>query len=254
MPSGGLFDLTDRIAVVTGATRGLGLEMARGLARAGAIVYINGRDPLRTADVAKAENCDRIRPLPFDVHEEAAVARSFGELACIHGRLDVLVSNVGVRLRESIDYITPALFHAHLGTNLTAPYALAREAARHMISQQRGRIIMITSTAATLGIPGDAAYIAAKGGLTSLTRALACEYGKYAITCNAICPGPFATETNAAVAAGGESSAMVRRRTILGRWGKPSEIAGACVFLASDEAAYVTGSVLTVDGGFTASL
>jgi gluconate 5-dehydrogenase len=250
------FSLRGRVALVTGATRGLGLAMATGLARAGAHVLVNGREAARLDPVVadlRAQGFEAA-PLAFDVADEAATAAAFAAIARDHGKLDILVSNVGMRNRRPIGELTRADMRQMLETNLTGAFGLAKAAAELMLPHGFGRLIMVTSVAGPLSRAGDAAYTASKGGLAALTRALAAEYGPHGITSNAIAPGFFATETNAHLVRDSAVQAFLERRVPLRRWGDPAaEIGGAAVFLASDEAAYVNGHVLTVDGGFSSS-
>jgi gluconate 5-dehydrogenase len=249
------FSLDDRIALVTGAGRGLGFEIARAMAAAGAHVIVNGRDTARL-DIAVqriAAEGGKSSAAAFDVGDADAVARAIARIGEEHGRLDVLVGNVGLRNRKGLFDFSLDEVRALIEVDLVAGFVLAREAARLMIPRKSGRIINVTSIAGPLARAGDAAYIAAKGGLTALTRALAAELGPHNITANAVAPGFFATETNAAMVADRETTAWVEKRTPLQRWGRPEEIAGAAVFLASDAASYVSGHVLTVDGGATAT-
>jgi gluconate 5-dehydrogenase len=249
------FSLRGRVALVTGAARGLGLAMATCLARAGAHVLVNGREPARLApavDSLCAQGLDAA-PLAFDVADEAATATAFAAITREHGQLDILVSNVGLRNRRPIGELTRADMRQMLETNLTGAFGLAKAAAELMLPRHFGRLIMVTSVAGPLSRSGDAAYTASKGGLAALTRSLAVEYGPHGITSNAIAPGFFATETNAYLVGDPAMQAFLERRVPLRRWGDPVEIGGAAVFLASDEAAYVNGHVLTVDGGFSAS-
>jgi gluconate 5-dehydrogenase len=251
----GLFDLAGRVALVTGAGQGLGLEIARALAQAGAGVVLNGRqsERLAAAEAEIRQGGGTASALAFDIADASAVADAFKRIESALGGLDILVNNVGIRHRYPLADISAEDLHRVLDVNLVAAFHLAKAAVGLMVPRGRGRIIMVTSIAGPLGRANDAAYIAAKGGLGAFVRALAVEFGPHGVTTNAIAPGYFATETNAAMVDDPEVEAFVRRRIPLRRWGEPREIAGAAVFLASDSASYVNGHVLTVDGGLSAS-
>jgi gluconate 5-dehydrogenase len=248
------FLLDGRVALVTGASRGLGYEIAFGLARAGAHVLVNSRSPERTAEVATRINAEGLQatPLPFDIADEAAATAAVAEVESRFGRLDILVHNVGARFREPVDRISTGDFNHMLNVDLAAPFMLTKLAVRLMIAQEYGRLIFVTSIAGIFGSRGDAAYNAAKAGLGGLMRSFACEYGVHGINSNAIAPGPFATESNDGITE--ERLERVRKRVPLGRRGEPHEIAGPAVFLASEAASYVNGHTLVVDAGYTVSL
>ena len=238
--------LAGRIALVTGASRGLGFEIARRMAEQGARVWLNGRGA--SAVEAAAERIGpNARALPFDIGDDHASAAAFARLA--EDGLDILVNNVGQRDRRPLGQLRRADMAAMLSTNLVAPFDLARRAAPLMQAREYGRIINITSIAADIA-RGDVLYTASKGGLAALTRALAAELGATGITVNAVAPGYFATEANGEMTADPEIARHLARRTSLGRWGEPGEIAGAVAFLAAPEASYITGHTLAVDGGY----
>lgn len=252
------FSLQGRIALVTGASRGLGLSMASALAAHGARVWLNGREAegLQTAvDEARAAGQaggGRADALPFDVTDEPAATAAVSRVLSESGRLDILINNVGQRRRQPLDDLPAQALRDLLEANLVSAWHLCREAARPMRAQGHGRIINVTSIAGPIARAGDAAYTTSKGALAAMTRALAAELGPHGINVNAIAPGFFATEANSAMVNDQRTLDWLQQRTSLGRWGQPDEIAGAAVFLASPAASYITGHTLAVDGGYLA--
>lgn len=238
--------LEGRIALVTGAARGLGFAIAQRLVRAGASVWLNGRDRAALDEAADRIGSDA-RVLAFDIGDDDATAAAFETLA--EDGLDILVNNVGQRDRRSLAQLRREDMAAMLATNLVAPFDLARRAVPLMEARGYGRIVNITSIAAEIA-RGDILYTASKGGLAALTRAFAAELGGTGITVNAVAPGYFATEANEEMSTDPGIAQHLERRTSLGRWGDPSEIGGAVAFLASPEASYITGHTLAVDGGY----
>lgn len=248
-----MFDLSGKVALVTGASRGLGWGMAQALAEAGAHVLLNSRDEKVLKERAKeiARKGGHAEVAAFDVNDHEAAAAAVSGAATKHNRLDIVVANAGIQHRAPITEFKTADFQRVVDTNLTAVWALAREAAKVMIPAKRGRIIMTGSISAILARPTISAYIASKGAVHALTRELAYELAPHNITVNSIAPGYFATEMNTALIQNKEFNDWVCKRTPAGRWGEVREIGSAAVFLASDEASFVNGHILVVDGAFS---
>ncbi len=244
------FRLDGRTALVTGSARGLGWEMIQALAQAGARVLLHGRsaghvapqlETLRRAGFAADA-------LGFEMADRATMRAEIAKA----GPIDILIHNVGERDRRPFADIEPEDFARLIDVDLVAAHALVKLVVPGMIDRGWGRLILVTSIVADLAVPNASSYIAAKGGLSALARALAAEFGAKGVTSNALSPGFFATETNAKLIASplGE---VQRERCPLKRWADPPEIAGAALFLASPAASYVNGHTLTVDGGVSAT-
>ena len=250
------FSLKGRVALITGASRGLGLAMARALGEAGARVVISSRSQadldaavatLRDAGVEAAARA-------FDVTDESACRAAIAATVHDQGSLDILVNNAGMTLRHPLPQFPTTDFDRVIAVHLRGAFVLSREAVGGMIERRWGRIINIVSVVVRLGRATIPAYTAAKGGLDAMTRQMAIEFAASGVTVNAIAPGYFETELNAPLLADREFVAAVNRRTPMARWAQPDELGGAAVFLASEAASYVTGHTLYVDGGLTVSL
>ncbi|MBN9089841.1 MAG: SDR family oxidoreductase [Reyranella sp.] len=244
------FRLDGRTALVTGSGRGLGWEMARALAEAGARVLLHGRAAERLANRVDAlrQAGHAADAVAFDMADRAAMRQALAGI----GPVDVLIHNVGERDRRPFDQIEPDDFARLIDVDLSAAHALVKLVVPGMVERGWGRVILVTSIAGQLAVPSASSYIAAKGGLAALARALAAELGAKGVTANALSPGFFATETNAELMASPMGERQ-RERCPAKRWAQPAEIAGAALFLASPAASYVNGHTLVVDGGVSAT-
>jgi len=253
---GQLFDLTGRIALVTGSSRGLGRAMAGGLAEAGAAVVLNGSDAGRLAEAATAMRAagHAVHEARFDVTDEAAVVAAFEALDAQGVAVDILVNNAGIQFRRPMLELQTADWRRVIETNLTSAFVIGREAARRMVPRGRGKIINIGSLTSDAARATVAPYTVAKGGIKMLTRAMTAEWAAHGIQANAIGPGYMLTDMNQALVDDPAFNAWVVGRTPSRRWGKPGELVGTAVFLASAASDYVNGQIIYVDGGMLAVL
>ena len=252
-----LFDLTGKVALVTGGTHGLGMAIASALAEAGATLVINdlSEDKLDRAVKEYAANGVRAHGYLFDVTDEKAVADAIAKIAAEVGPVDILVNNAGIIKRIPATQMTLAEWNAVINVDLTAPFILSKAVAHGMIERGGGKIINMCSMMSEVGRDTVSAYAAAKGGLKMLTRNLATEWARHNIQVNGIGPGYFATAQTAPIRTDGHPfNEFILKRTPAMRWGNPEDLAGTAVFLASRASDFVNGQVVYVDGGILASL
>ncbi|MFC5442640.1 SDR family oxidoreductase [Rhizobium halophytocola] len=251
-----LFDLHGKTALVTGSSRGLGFAFARGLAEAGARVVLNGVDPDRLAEAAnplRAAGHD-VLTAAFDVTDEAAVIAAFDRFDADGIEIHILLNNAGIQFRKPMLDLATADWQRVIDTNLTSAFRVGREAARRMVPRGSGKIINIGSLTSELARATVAPYTVAKGGIKMLTRAMAAEWGEHGIQANAIGPGYMVTDMNEALIADPQFDAWVKSRTPARRWGRPEELAGTAIYLASDASNYVNGQIIYADGGMISVL
>ncbi len=251
-----LFDLTGRTALITGSSRGLGLVLARGLAEAGATVVLNGRNQAKLAEAVAALETDGLAAsgCAFDVTDAASIDRGVGRIEAGVGPIDILVNNAGIQRRGPLESLDEAAWREVMETNLAGPFLVSRRVVGGMIERERGKIINICSLMSELGRQTTGNYAASKGGLKMLTRAMAVEWARHNIQANGIGPGYFLTEMTRQLADDPQFNAWICGRTPAARWGHPTELVGAAVFLASAASDFVNGHVLYVDGGILAAL
>ncbi len=248
-----LFDLTGRRALITGSSKGIGNAFAEGLAEAGAEIVLNARNPdeLEKARARLAAAGHKAHAYAFDVSDPAAVERNVADIEDKVGPLDILFNNAGVQRRQPLTEFSPDHWRQLMAINLDAVFLMGQAVARRMVPRGRGKIVNTASATSELARPTIAPYVASKGAVKMLTKAMCAEWAAHGIQVNGIGPGYFKTELNRALFEDPEFTTWVAKRTPAGRWGDVEELKGAAVFLASDASTYVNGHILYVDGGMT---
>ena len=251
-----LFDLSGRLALVTGSSKGLGFAIAGGLASAGAEIVLNSRNQsaLEEARAKLAADGHRVHARAFDVTDAAAVTAAVDAIENEIGPIEILFNNAGMQHRAPLEDFPLDAWERLKATNIDSVFFVGQAVARHMIPRRRGKIVNIASVQSEVARPGIAPYTATKGAVKMLTKGMATDWARYGLQVNAIGPGYFNTELNAALVANPDFTAWLEKRTPAGRWAEVEELIGAAVFLASDASSFVNGHVLYVDGGITASL
>ncbi len=251
-----VFDLSGKVALVTGAYRGLGFAIAQGLARAGAHVVLNGRKKdLLDAAAGKLQALKLSASASvFDVTDGDAIRKGVAAIEGERGHIDILFNNAGIQRRGAFAEFPLEQWNEIIATNLTAPFIVSQAVLRGMIERKHGKIVHVASLMSELARPTVVPYTAAKGGVRQLTRGMAVELAQHNIQVNAIAPGYFATEMNRPLIDNAEFNAWVCKRTPAARWGQPDELAGLAVFLASAGSNYITGQMFVIDGGMSVAL
>ena len=255
LPGIKLFDLTGRCAIITGGSKGLGLAMAAGLASAGAnIILVNRNESDGTSAAEELGKLYNTKVLSFaaDITKKEQTEAMADFAIKSFGKIDILINSAGINIRGAIDEVTPEDFTKVMEVNVTGTWLASRAVTPNMKKNGSGKIINLASTLGLVGLANRTPYTSSKGAVVQMTRALGLELCPFNINVNAICPGPFLTEMNIPIADTDEAKKFVVGATSLGRWARLDEIQGAAIFLASDAASYMVGSMVTVDGGWTA--
>ncbi|WP_439488269.1 SDR family NAD(P)-dependent oxidoreductase [Algoriphagus sp.] len=255
LPGIKLFDLSGKAAIITGGSKGLGLAMAEGLASAGANIMLVSRNLSEGEESAKRiADLYNVKSIAFaaDVVKKDQMEAMAEAAFDTFGRIDVLVNSAGINIRGAIDELEVEEFNKVMEINVTGTWLACKAVTPFMKQAGKGSIINLASTLGLVGLSNRTPYASSKGAVVQMTRALGLEFAPFNITVNAICPGPFLTEMNLPIADTEEGKKFVVGATALGRWGRLEEIQGAVIYLASDAATYMVGSMLTVDGGWTA--
>jgi NAD(P)-dependent dehydrogenase (short-subunit alcohol dehydrogenase family) len=248
-----LFELRGQVALVTGASKGLGRSMSMALAEAGADVVMVARGPVKLAEAEKevADMGVRTLAIAADVTVAEDVEKMVGKALAKFGKIDILVNNVGTYIGKSIVESTTEEWLDMINTNLTTTYLCCRAVGKHMIERKRGKVVNMAAAIGALGARNASAYCASKGGVIQLTRALAVEWAKHGITVNAIAPGTMETEITKKMLEDPKVRKAVEGKIPMKRIGYPSDLAGAVIFLSASGSDYITGQTMFVDGGFS---
>ncbi|WP_274363179.1 SDR family NAD(P)-dependent oxidoreductase [Paenibacillus thermotolerans] len=249
------YNLDGKVALITGGSQGLGMEFAEKLALCGAQVAITSRDERKAKEAAEAisgRTGGKVLGVKVDVTNSESIRRMADQVVSTFGRCDILINNAGINVRKPILEYDEESWDLVLTTNLKAPFLCAKAVVPYMIKQHYGRIINIASMLGQVALPERSAYCSSKGGLIQLTKVMALEWAAHNITVNAVCPGPFATELNKVVINNPEANQYFMNHLPVKRWGDPSELSGLILYLASDMSSFMTGSAITIDGGWTA--
>jgi len=255
LPGIKLFDLTDRVAIITGGSKGLGLAMAAGLASAGCKTVIVNRNKEEGEQAVKELSSDYGQESIFiaaDVTDESAMNNMAKAVFDKFGRIDILINSAGINIRGAIDELTHAEFKKVMEVNVDGIWLASKACVPYMKERKSGKIINMASTLGLVGLANRTPYATSKGAVVQMTRALGLELATFNINVNAICPGPFLTEMNTAIAGTPEAKNFIVGATAMGRWAELPEIQGAAIFLASDASSYMCGSMVTVDAGWVA--
>lgn len=249
-----LFDLTGRLALITGSGRGIGLTLAQGLAQAGCAIVLNDIEEKRLADAVSIlkQNGFTSYGVPFDIRDEKMIDEKISFIEKEIGKIDILINNAGIQIRAPLEEFNSDDWRRLIDINLTGAFLVSKAVVQGMIKRKTGKIINICSIQSELARPTITPYTASKGGLRNLTKGMATDWGKYNIQVNGIAPGYFKTEMTKALYEDPKFDAWLCCRVPANRWGDPSELIGAAIFLSSKASDYVNGHLLFVDGGLMA--
>lgn len=251
-----LFDLSDKVALITGSSHGLGFAIARGLGQAGATLVLNGRNEEKLQDAVSVLSGEglTVSGYPFDVSDEEQVQRKIALIEEEVGPIQILVNSAGIQKRAPLETVEESTWREVIDINLTGVFLASKQVARRMIARKSGKIINICSLMCEVGRETIGPYAAAKGGVRMLTKTMAVEWAKHNIQVNGIGPGYFITPMTQPLAEDPTFDAWIKSRTPAGRWGDPTELVGTAIYLASSASDFVNGQIIYVDGGILAAL